>query len=411
MRRRRLLVLDETEDLSTQVERVASTLRPRPEVVWCDSFDAVEALIDETGPFDVVVGGPLVSKAAGFTELRRLRSRMPEMVLVLAVDRWRSGSLRDTVRTGALDILRLPVEDDELLEAVEQAVEMAASVEVVPDEVPVPVDGRGTVIAVVSATGGCGKTFFATNLAYHLQTRLQRRTCLIDLDLQFGELSTALRMKPKYTISDLVAREELEGDDLARRLEEYLEVHESGIYLLAGPEDPVDADSIDPNDVTRIIEAARSRFDYVIIDTPSALSEAVLVAVEQADQIFALATLDLPSVRNLGVMLTTLKKLKVPAERMKLLLNKVEPDVGIDVARVEKYFPQGFAMTIPYGRDVNRSLNMGQPVLAYAPRGEVSKALASGLAIAFAPSGESDATPIESSPTKRRFGRREKKSA
>ncbi|HEV2760953.1 MAG TPA: hypothetical protein VGV86_15445, partial [Acidimicrobiales bacterium] len=30
-------------------------------------------------------------------------------------------------------------------------------------------------------------------------------------------------------------------------------------------------------------------------------------------------------------------------------------------------------------REVNRSLNMGQPVLAYAPRGEVSKALAAGL--------------------------------
>ena len=36
-------------------------------------------------------------------------------------------------------------------------------------------------------------------------------------------------------------------------------------------------------------------------------------------------------------------------------------------------------MVIPYGREVNRSLNMGQPVLAYAPRGDVSKALAAGL--------------------------------
>jgi pilus assembly protein CpaE len=117
----------------------------------------------------------------------------------------------------------------------------------------------------------------------------------------------------------------------------------------------------------------------VVIDTPTALSEAVLVSLEQADQIFVLATLDLPSVRNLGIMMTTLKKLKVPVDRVNLLLNKVEPDVGIDVARVEQYFPQGFSMVIPYGREVNRSLNMGQPVLAYAPRGEVSKALGAGL--------------------------------
>ncbi|MDQ2827245.1 MAG: AAA family ATPase, partial [Actinomycetota bacterium] len=138
--------------------------------------------------------------------------------------------------------------------------------------------------------------------------------------------------------------------------------------------------AIDAAEVARVIDAARSKFDYVIIDTPTALNEAVLVAVEQADQVFVVATLDLPSVRNLGVMLTTLKKLKFPTDRTKLVLNKVEPDVGIDVARVEQYFPQGFSMVIPYGREVNQSLNMGQPLLAYAPRKEVGKALAAGLA-------------------------------
>ena len=145
-----------------------------------------------------------------------------------------------------------------------------------------------------------------------------------------------------------------------------------------------------------VIEAARPKFDYVVIDTPTALSEGVLVALEQADQIFCLATLDLPSVRNLGVMLSTFKKLKVPVERVTLLLNKVEPDVGIDVARVEQYFPQGFSMVIPYGREVNRSLNMGQPVLAYAPRGEVSKALAAGLLTNVRASGDEDDETVRS---------------
>ena len=62
-----------------------------------------------------------------------------------------------------------------------------------------------------------------------------------------------------------------------------------------------------------------------------------------------------------------MKQLKVPADRIQLVLNKVEPDVGMDVAQVTRYFPQGFAMVIPYGREANRSLNMGMPVLAYAP--------------------------------------------
>ena len=89
-----------------------------------------------------------------------------------------------------------------------------------------------------------------------------------------------------------------------------------------------------------------------------------------------------------------MKQLKVPAERVKLVLNKVEPDVGMDVAQVTRYFPQGFEMVIPYGRDVNRSLNMGMPLLAFAPRSEVSKVLGAGLATACrgTPGGEVEQT-------------------
>ena len=381
MRAQKLLVLDETEDLSIQVERVAAALRPRPTVVWCESFDALEATLADAGPFDVMVAGPICLKQNGFQRLRELRTRAPETQLLLALNHWRSSDLRETVRAGALDILRLPVADAGLLEAVEQAIETAATMRAARgDDRPEEPEkaGPSTVIAVVSASGGSGKTFLATHLASHLVSSSKKQTCLIDLDLQFGELSTALRLKPRHTIHDLLAAE-AEEEDLGGRLEEYLERHESGIRVLAAPDDPEQADAIEAFHIATVIEAARSKFDYVVIDTPTALSEGVLVALEQADQIFCLATLDLPSVRNLGVMLTTLKKLKVPVERVTLLLNKVEPDVGIDVARVEQYFPQGFSMVIPYGREVNRSLNMGQPVLAYAPRGEVSKALAAGL--------------------------------
>jgi pilus assembly protein CpaE len=379
MRIQNLLVLDETEDLSTQVERVTSSTRPRPSVTWCASFDLIEGVIRDDGPFDVLVAGPIASKAGGFQRLRELRAKAPNTRLLLVLNHWRSTDLRETVRAGALDILRLPVADDALLDALEHVMQTAEPAAAGVDDIGhgAASAGPGTVIAVVSASGGSGKTFLATNIAYHLQTKLHRQTCLVDLDLQFGELSTALRLKPRATIHDLVSNDD--DDDLVQRLGGHLERHETGFHLLAAPEDPAQADAIGADAVARVIDAARGRFDDVVIDTPTALSEPVLVALEQADQVFVVATLDLPSVRNLGVMLATLKKLRVPPDRITLLLNKVEPDVGIDVARVEQYFPQGFAMVIPYGREVNRSLNMGQPVLSYAPRGDVSKALAAGL--------------------------------
>ncbi|HEV2761265.1 MAG TPA: AAA family ATPase, partial [Acidimicrobiales bacterium] len=199
----KLLVLDDTKDLSLQVEHVTAGLRPSPTVVWCDSFDSVEGVIADVGPFDVVLAGPIVLKANGFQRLRELRAASPRTQLLLVLNHWRSSDMRETVRAGALDILRLPVTDETLVEAVEQALETGATLASNhggEGHADAARSGPGTVIAVVSASGGSGKTFLATNLAYHLQTTSDRQICLIDLDLQFGELSTALRLKPRHTI-------------------------------------------------------------------------------------------------------------------------------------------------------------------------------------------------------------------
>ncbi len=376
MRLPTILVLDDGDDLGRQVGRAIACLRPRPELVLSRP-DAIEAALTKHPAVDVVLAGPGVATSAGLAELRRLRLRLPESSLILAFDKKRTVALRDTVRTGAVDILRLPVDDKVIVEAILQALE--ARWGSLPEGLEGPGRGEvGEVVAIVSATGGCGKTFLATNMAYHLHALRKKSTCLIDLDLQFGELSTSLRLRPKTTIIDLLAHDEEE--DLSTHLDQHLVVHSTGIPVLAAPERPAEADGVDGADVKRVIDAARRRFDYVIIDTPPSLTEAVMVALEHADRVFAVATLDLPSIRNLGLLLTTMTQLKVPEDRVKLVLNKVEPDVGMDVPQVTRHFPQGFEIVVPYGRDANKSLNMGMPVLAFAPNSEVSKALGAGLA-------------------------------
>ena len=95
-----------------------------------------------------------------------------------------------------------------------------------------------------------------------------KRVCIVDLDLQFGEVSTALRLRPKYTIFDALQREDTDEADLQAHIEEYTVVHDTGVHVLAAPRDPSEADRISPPDVTRILEAVRNRFDYVLVDTP-----------------------------------------------------------------------------------------------------------------------------------------------
>jgi pilus assembly protein CpaE len=403
MRNPKILVLERDPDLLSQVRGVAGELRPRPEVVPCDRVGQVGDLLTDDGPFDVLVAGPSLATKTGLGRLQVIHDELPTMSLVLAFSQRPEAQLRDIVRTGALDLLQLPVTDKGMRETLERAISLSrpatmAAAAVGPSAAPA---NSGTVFTIASATGGCGKTFFATNLAYFLQHHTAKRTCVVDLDLQFGEVSTALRLRPRYSIADLLAREEEDGD-LAGHLEEYVVTHETGFAVLPAPKDPTDADRIHPVDVTRVIEAARSKWDYVVVDTPAQLSEVVLAAFDLSNSLYVMATMDLPSVRNMGVFLNTLDKLKIPSDNVNLILNKAERDIGIDVEQITKLFPQGFKAVLPYAREVSKSVNVGTPILAFAPTAEISKRLNAGLQ-PLLPAESRALVPVESGERKRGF--------
>lgn len=381
---RKILVLDRSEALADQLRAAMAHSTERPEIVACSRVGSVAEVLENDGPFDVLLAGPSLGTRSGLARLRLIHEELPAMALALAFSRRPDASLRDIVRTGAVDLLQLPVEDKDLAEAVERAIELsggtaAAAVATAPVSPAPSAGGPGIVYTISSATGGCGKTFYATNLAYFLTRYTQKRVCIVDLDLQFGEVSTALRLRPKYTIFDALQREDTDEADLQAHIEEYCVTHETGVSVLAAPREPSEADRISPPDVTRILEAVRNRFDYVIVDTPPALAETVLVAFDMSDMLYVMATLDLPSVRNMSVFLSTLDRLKVPTENVRLILNKAETDVGIDIEQVTKLFPQGFESVLPYAKEVSRSINLGMPVMAASPTSEISSLMAGGM--------------------------------
>ena len=384
----KILVLDRGEELAQQVQHIADDLRPRPDIVPCTRLGSVGELLENEGPFDVLVAGPSLGTRSGLQRLGLIREELPGMTVVLAFSRRPDGSLREIVRAGAIDLLQLPVDDKELVEALDRAVELAQIAAPTADNVAAPIAATaltpserplGRVFTISSATGGCGKTFFATNIAYFLVRHTGKRACILDLDLQFGEVVTAMRLRPKFTIFDALQREDTDEDDLRAHIEEYTVAHETGVHVLAAPREPSEADRITPPDVTRIIEAVRKQFDYIIVDTPPQLNESVLAAFDLSDMLYVMATLDLPSVRNMSVFLSTLDRLKISTDNVKLILNKAESDVGIDIEQVTKLFPQGFQSVLPYAKEVSRSINLGMPVMAASPQAEISRLMAAGM--------------------------------
>jgi pilus assembly protein CpaE len=125
--------------------------------------------------------------------------------------------------------------------------------------------------------------------------------------------------------------------------------------------------------------ALRRHFDYIVVDTPAQLSEIVLAAFDHSTRVLCMVTLDLPSIRNMRVFLTTLEKLRIGSESIGVVLNKVEEDIGIDINDVQEVLDNKIISTLPYSREVMRSINKGRPALVSAAGSDIGRKLAGSM--------------------------------
>lgn len=249
-----------------------------------------------------------------------------------------------------------------------------------PDEWAEPAEPVGKLaklVTVASATGGCGKTFFATNAA-SVFTAAGARVLIVDLDLQFGEVAAALQVQHAYSLYDGLygtSGERLPASAMREHLDALVHHHPLGFDVLTAPRDPVLADFVGARDAMTLLDAVLPRYDVVIADTPPSLNDVVIAALDRSDVVTVLATLDVPSLRNLTSFLDVLKRLGMDDQRVRLVLNKAERDVGVTVQQANDAFGGRFEGVLPVDRAVSRSVNLGTTVAVHEPRAKISRAL------------------------------------
>jgi pilus assembly protein CpaE len=139
-----------------------------------------------------------------------------------------------------------------------------------PDEPP-----RRALIVVRSPKGGSGKTMVASNVAVTLAKQHPGEVVLVDLDLQFGDMSSALGIEPHYTIADATANADL----TPTALKTLLSTHRSSLYALFAPPRPEEADVITGDDVAAVLTLLQTAFRYVVVDTAAGTDERVAGAL------------------------------------------------------------------------------------------------------------------------------------
>jgi pilus assembly protein CpaE len=235
------------------------------------------------------------------------------------------------------------------------------------------------VIVVISPKGGSGKTAVSSNLAVALAQRHPGRVVAVDLDVQFGDLGTALSLKPERTMAQLARSSQIDSTTVKL----FLTPYDHGLYVLAGANDPVDADSIMHTHVSTVLPLLAQNFDFVVVDTPAGLDELTLAALECATDLLLVSSLDVTSIRSLRKALDALDHIGVKAERG-LVLNRADSKVGLNPSDAEDAIGMKISCSIPSSRDVPLSLNLGTPVVISEPKSAVAKQMQQ-LAQLYAP--------------------------
>ena len=296
-------------------------------------------------------------------------------------------------------------QDVDLEEDIEDALDVYPAEPYEPVRVSEPTEPTGPLaklLTVASATGGCGKTFFATNAA-SIFTAAGARVLLVDLDLQFGEVAAALQVQHAYSLYDGLygtSGERLPASAMREHLDDLVHHHPLGFDVLTAPRDPVLADFVGARDAMTMLDAVLPRYDVVIADTPPSLNDVVIAALDRSDLVAVLATLDVPSLRNLTSFLDVLRRLDMDDQRVRLVLNKAERDVGVTVEQANDAFGGRFEGVLPVDRAVSRSVNLGTTVAVHEPRAKVSRALVPSVTSFLNELGLASVEPTPSASTK-----------
>jgi pilus assembly protein CpaE len=221
----------------------------------------------------------------------------------------------------------------------------------------------------------------ATNLAIEVHRRTRKKTLLVDLDPELGEISLHLGVQPQFNFVDLVQNFHRMDTGL---LSSYIEQHQSGVHLLSAPYHPDRAAAVSEDQVRQILAYLKTQYDYVFVDAKS-FGPATLAAFEQSTDVFLVATVDLPSLRNIQRGLPLIRRVMPRGdEQIRLVINRYNPNDEITLKDVQKSLELPVYATLANDYEaVITSINSGKPVVLQVGKSPVArdlKALAGRLA-------------------------------
>lgn len=365
-----VLIADDAPDTRQSVRRLLN-LSIGLAVVG-DASNGQEAIerVAELRP-DVVLMDINMPIMDGITATEKICATHPDAIVIMMSVNGENEYLRKAMVAGAKDYLVKPFGADELVETVYRCWKREWQRRVSQARPESPLEKPlGKVLTVYSPKGGVGKTTVAVNTAAALTSDRRRKVCLIDLNLYAGDVAVFLSLIPRRTISDLASEQNVDKDTFLS----YLLSHPSGIKVLPAPLRPEHAEYVVVDQVTKIVNIARELFDYVVVDTPSSFQDVVISALDVADQVLLVSTMDMASLKNTKLALQVMRQLNYSDDKFTVIINKASYDCGIKFADVQPALGRAADVFIPDEQSIAvTALNRGMPFVLDQPNGKLSR--------------------------------------
>ena len=285
-------------------------------------------------------------------------------------------ALHQLMRLGANDFAPYPLPEGALMESIEKlrAVTTIASEE----ESAAGRNRNGLIMPVYGVAGGVGATTFAVNLAWEIALytkKTSKRVCIIDLNFQYGSVSTFLDLPRREAIYELLTdADNMDHESLAGALTSF----KTRLAVLTAPLDVLPYDIVGNEDVEKILKTAAHSYDFVIVDLPQSLTNWSETVLQMAETYFCIMEVDMRSAQNMLRFLRSLKAEDLPVEKVQYALNRAPGFADMNgkarVKRLAESLDIDINILLPDGgKTVTQSCDQGLPLAENSPKNTLRK--------------------------------------
>lgn len=372
MEKIKVVIVDDTAETRNNIKALLA-FEKKIEVIG-EAENGEEAIfISKEAKPDIVLMDINMPILDGIKATQEISLIVPETTVIIMSVQSEQEYLKRAMAAGARGFLNKPFSGDELTGTIIKTYELESKRRQYSSIPKLKEEVKSKIITVFSTKGGVGKTTIASNLAVCLARTTKKRVALVDLDLQFGDVSIMLNVSVKNTISDLIKEiNQVDNDSM----EDYLVTHFSGVRVLPAPIKPEYAEYITSSHVQKILSMLKESYHYIIVDTSASFHETVLTSLDMSDKILFVSTLDLPTIKNVKSGLDVMESLHYSNEKIKIILNKASEQYGIKYKDFENTLKHSIWSYIPEdSQTVITSANKGFPFVMTRTETKVAKAI------------------------------------